>query len=560
MLMKGAEAIVKAMEREGVEVIFGIPGGASIPLYDAIYDCDIRHILTRHEQVAAHAADGYARASGKIGVCSATSGPGATNLVTGIANAYLDSVPIVAITGQVGRPFIGKDSFQEADTIGITMYVTKHNFQLMNVEEIPTVFKEAFTIAGTGRPGPVLIDIPKDIQEMKGDFDFNGKVKIEGYRPTLKGNLKQIKKASELLVNAKRPMIFLGGGTILSGATDEVRKFARILGAPVVTSLMGKGAFPENDPLSLGVIGMHGRKAANYAISEADVIIGIGTRFSDRSLMGGVGNITCFAPNTKIIHVDIDPAEIGKNVKVEVPIVGDAKFVLNNLINVLKIKAQKDNEWIRKVKKYRKEFAPNMDYDNLPLKPQRVIKEIMSILSKDDIVTTEVGQCQMWAEHFLTRSKPRTFITSGGLGTMGFGFPAAIGAKVAKPENNVIDIAGDGSFLMTCQDLDTVVKEDIPVVIAILDNRFLGMVRQWQELFYNKRYSSVNLGKVNFVKLAESFNAKGIKVTKPGEIAPAVKDAFKSGETTVIDIIVGNEDNIFPMVPPGNCLKDMMEG
>jgi acetolactate synthase-1/2/3 large subunit len=319
---------------------------------------------------------------------------------------------------------------------------------------------------------------------------------------------------------------------------------------------MGKGAFPENHPLALGVIGMHGRKAANYAINDADVILSIGVRFSDRS----TGNVACFAPEAKIIHVDIDPAEIGKNVRVDLPVVGDAKYVLHDILKALKIKARQDNEWTRKIGEYRKEFAPKMDYDDFPLKPQRVIKEIMEILGEDDIVTTEVGQCQMWAEHFLTRTKARTFISSGGLGTMGFGFPAAIGAKVAKPENNVIDIAGDGSFLMVCQDLVTVVKEDIPVVIAILDNRFLGMVRQWQELFFDKRYSAVNLGRVDFAKLAEAFKARGVKVKRPGEVAPAVKEAFESGETTVIDIMVNPVENIFPMVAPGKCLKDLMEG
>jgi acetolactate synthase-1/2/3 large subunit len=556
MLMKGAKAIVKAMEKEGVEAIFGIPGGSSIPLYDVLYDANIRHILTRHEQVAAHAADGYARASGKVGVCSATSGPGATNLITGIANAYLDSIPIVAITGQVPRPFIGKDAFQEADTIGITMPITKHNFQLRSVEEIPTVFKEAFMIARTGRPGPVLIDMPKDVQEIEGDVHFPKEVQIEGYKPTLRGNLKQVKKAADMLVKAERPLIFAGGGIIIAEATAELRKLAETLGAPVVTSLMGKGAFPENHPLALGVIGMHGRKAANYAINDADVLLSIGVRFSDRS----TGNVACFAPEAKIIHVDIDPAEIGKNVRVDLPVVGDAKYVLRDILKALKIKARQDNEWTRKIREYRKEFAPKMDYDDFPLKPQRVIKEIMEVLGEDDIVTTEVGQCQMWAEHFLTRAKARTFISSGGLGTMGFGFPAAIGAKVAKPENNVIDIAGDGSFLMVCQDLVTVVKEDIPVVVAILDNRFLGMVRQWQELFFDKRYSAVNLGRVDFAKLAEAFKARGVKVKRPGEVAPAVKEAFESGETTVIDIIVNPVENIFPMVPPGKCLKDMVEG
>ncbi len=556
MLMKGANAIVEALRREGVEVIFGIPGGASIPFYDVLYDADIRHILTRHEQVAAHAADGYARASGKVGVCSATSGPGATNLTTGILNAFMDSSPMVALTGQVPTPLIGKDAFQEADTIGITMPITKHNFQLRRVEEIPVVFKKAFKIARTGRPGPVLVDMPKDVQEKEADVEFPKDVAIQGYKPTLKGNLKQVKKAADMLVAAERPIIFAGGGVIIANASQELARLAETLGAPVVTSLMGKGAFPEDHPLALGVIGMHGRKAANYAINDADVILAIGVRFSDRS----TGNVECFAPEAKIIHVDIDPAEIGKNVRVDLPIVGDAKYVLKDLLRMLKIKARQENEWTRKISEYRREFQPKMDYDDFPLKPQRVVKEIMEVLGENDIVTTEVGQCQMWAEHFLSRTKARTFITSGGLGTMGFGFPAALGAKVARPESNVVDIAGDGSFLMVCQDLATSVKEDIPVVVAIFDNHYLGMVRQWQELFFDKRYSAVKLGRVDFVALAEAFRARGVKVKRPGEVAPAVKEAFEAGVTTVIDIVVNPVENIFPMVPPGKCLKDMVEG
>jgi acetolactate synthase-1/2/3 large subunit len=559
MKMKGAEAIVKALEKEGVEVMFGIPGGASIPMYDVLYDSSIRHILVRHEQGAAHAADGFARVSGKVGVCSATSGPGATNLTTGIVNAYMDSSPIVALTGQVATPFLGKDAFQEADTVGITMPATKHNFQLRSVEEIPFVVKKAFKIAVTGRPGPVLIDMPKDMQEKEADIKFPEDVDIIGYKPTLKGHPRQIKNAAEMLLNARRPLIFAGGGVILAGATKELFQLSELLGAPVVTSLMGKGAFPENHPLALGMVGMHGRKAANYAINDADVILAIGVRFSDRS----TGMVSCFAPEASIIHVDIDPAEIGKNVPVDLPVVGDAKYVMRDLLKFLKEKVKKggETEWMRKVKEYKKEFQPRMDYDEVPLKPQMVIKEIMSVLKEDDIVVTEVGQCQMWAAHYLGRTKPRTFISSGGLGTMGFGFPASMGAKVAKPERNVIDIAGDGSFLMNCQELATVMENDIPVVVAVLDNQYLGMVRQWQELFYSKRYSAVYLGKkTDFVKLAEAFGAKGIRVEKPQEIAPAVKEAFESGRPTVIDIIVNPEENIFPMVPPGKCLKDIIEG
>lgn len=559
MLMKGARAIVKALEKEKVEVMFGIPGGASIPFYDALYDSSIRHILTRHEQAAAHAADGYARASGKVGVCSATSGPGATNLTTGIANAFMDSIPIVAFTGQVARPFIGRDAFQETDPVGITMPITKHNFQLRSVEEIPRTIKTAFKIAGTGRPGPVLIDMPKDVQELEANIEFPEDVEIPGYKPTYEGHPKQIKRAAEMLAEAKRPLIIAGGGVILSNASEELRRIAEMLGAPVAQTLMGKGAFPENHPLALGHLGMHGRKAANYAVNDADVILAIGCRFSDRT----TGAVSCFAPEAKIIHVDIDPAEIGKNVKTELPVVGDAKLVLKGIIKVLKEIARKEKnvEWLRKIEEYKREFQPFMDYNDVPLMPQRVIKEIMSVLGEDDIVTTEVGQCQMWAAHYMGRYKPRTFISSGGLGTMGFGFPASMGVKIAKPENNVINIAGDGSFLMNCQELATVVKEKILVVSAILDNHFLGMVRQWQELFYNKRYSAVNLGRTpDFVKLAEAFGAVGIKVKRPEEIAPAVKEAFACGKPAVIDIIVNPVANVYPMVPPGKCLKDIIEG
>ncbi len=557
--MKGAEAIVKSLEKEGVEVIFGIPGGVSIPLYDVLYDSKkIRHILVRHEQAAAHAAEGYARVSGKAGVCHATSGPGATNLTTGIVNAYMDSYPIVALTGQVATPFLGKDAFQETDPVGITMPATKHNFQLRTVEEIPDVFKKAFLIASTGRPGPVLIDMPKDIQEKEGNIKFPKTVDLPGYKPTLAPNPKQIKKAIDMLLGAERPMILAGGGIIIADAQKELLKLAETLMAPVATSMMGKGGFPESHPLSLGVIGMHGRKAGNYAINDADVILAIGCRFSDRT----TAMVSCFAPEAKIIHADIDPAEIGKNVRVNLPIVGDAKNVLRDMLKIIKAKAKKSkaNEWTKKIAKYKKEFAPEMDFDDMPLKPQKIILEIMKVLKADDIVVTEVGQCQMWAMHYLERSKPRTFISSGGLGTMGFGFPAAMGAKVAAPERNVIDIAGDGSFLMNSQELATVVTEDIPVVAGVFNNRYLGMVRQWQELFYDRRYSAVDLGtSPDFVKLAEAYGAIGVRVEKPKDIAPAVKEAFKSDNTTVIDFKVNHEENIFPMVPPGKCLKDIIE-
>jgi acetolactate synthase-1/2/3 large subunit len=527
MKMRGAKAILESLKREGVRTMFGIPGGSVIPLYDELYDSDIRTVLMRHEQAAAHAADGFARASGDVGVCVATSGPGATNLVTGIASAYLDSSPVVAFTGQVPRPMIGKDAFQEADPVGITMPITKHNFQFYSVEEIPYIIKKAFKIAKTGRPGPVLIDVPKDVQEKEGTMKFPSDIKIIGYNPNFKGHPKQIKKAIDLLLSAERPIALVGGGVIISGASKELLDFVEMIKLPVVTSLMGKGAFPESHPLALGMIGMHGRKAGNFAISDADVILAVGCRFSDRT----TGNVNCFAPEAKIIHVDIEPAEIGKNVSVEVPVVGDARLVLKEMLKIAKARVRKHQEWIKKIKLYKKEFQPKMDHDDIPLMPQRVIKDVMKVVGEDDIVVTEVGQCQMWAAHFLSRTKARTFISSGGLGTMGFGFPASIGAKMAKPDRNVIDIAGDGSFMMNCQELATTVVEDIPVVVAVLNNHYLGMVRQWQELFYDRRYSGVYLGEVpDYLKLAEAFGAHGIRVEKPGEIEGAVREAFKTGK------------------------------
>jgi len=559
MRMSGAKAIIESLKREKVDVLFGIPGGSSIPFWDNLYDSNIRSILVRHEQAAAHAADGFARASGKVGVCTATSGPGATNLITGLASAYMDSAPVVAFTGQVPRPMLGGDAFQEADTVGISMPVTKHNFMLYNVEEIPTVVRKAFKLAGTGRPAPVLIDMPKDVQEKEADIKFPKDVEIPGYNPTLNGHPKQIKKAVDLLLEAERPIVLAGGGIIISGASKELMDFVNILGAPVASTLMGKGGFPEDHPLSLGMIGMHGRKAGNYAINDADVIFAIGCRFSDRT----TANVGCFATEAKIIHVDIDPAEIGKNIDVDVPVVGDAKTVLRDMNKVLKAKIKKGGKtgWLSKVKQYKKEFMPMMDYDDVPLMPQRVVKEIMSVLGEDDIIVTEVGQCQMYAGHFMSRSKARKFISSGGLGTMGFGFPAAMGAKIAMPDCNVINIAGDGSFMMNCQELATVVENDIPVVVAVFNNHYLGMVRQWQELFFDHRYSGVDLGEVpDYVKLADAFGAKGLRVEKPGDIAPAVKEAFDSGRPTVIDFVIKRESNIFPMVPPGACLKDLIEG
>lgn len=559
--MKGAEAIVKSLEEEGVKHIFGILGGAIMEVYDVLYDNkNIRHILMRHEQCAAHAAEGYARASGKVGVCMATSGPGATNLVTGIADAYIDSVPLVAFTGQVPMHLIGNDAFQEADIVGITMPITKHNFQIMDTDDIPSTIKAAFKIASTRRPGPVLVDLPKDIQQkkLKKIFHYPNDVELPGYKVVKSGgHPKQLKDIANVLMNAEKPVILAGGGIILSNASKEILKLAESLKIPVTTTLMGKGCFPENHPLALGMVGMHGRKVANLMITESDVLFAIGVRFSDRV----TANIEHFAPHAKLIQVDIDPSEIGKNVDVNIPVVGDAKLVLQNLISITnKLKAKKKTKWHDKLKKFKKEFSPVYDYDTVPIKPQRVLKELNKIIDDRTIITTEVGQCQMWAAHYLNIKNPRSFISSGGLGTMGFGFPAAIGAKVAKPDFKVIDVGSEGSFMMTGQDLATCVIEDIPVVVVLLDNRYLGMVKQWQDLFYEKRRSHTYLGEVpDFVKYAEAFDAKGILVEKPSEIRPGLIEAIKSNEPFIVDIRVDPDEHILPMVQPGGRLDKMIE-
>jgi len=555
--MSGAKALVEALKKQNVDVIFGIPGGATIPIYDVLYDTDeIRHVLMRHEQCAAHAADGYARASGKVGVCMATSGPGATNLVTGIANAYMDSSPIVAFTGQVPRSLIGKDAFQETDIVGITTPITKYNFQVPKASEIPRIIKTAFYIASSGRPGPVLVDLPKDMQIETDEIEFDDDIEIRGYRPNYEPHPLQIEKAADLLANAERPVIIAGGGVILSEASSELVALAELLLAPVSTTLMGKGCIPENHPLSLGLLGMHGTVASNLTVSEADVLLAVGMRFSDRT----TGNIEKFCPDAKIIHIDIDTAEIGKNLQPHIPIVADAKRALKALNKRLSQKFEKKERstWINRIndlKKQHEEMSNKSD-----MSPPRLLKELRKILPEDAIITTEVGQNQMWAALYLKTYKPRTFISSGGLGTMGFGFPASLGAKVACPDVPVVDIAGDGSFLMTEQDLASSVAEGIPVIVIIFDNRFLGMVAQWQRLFYDRRYSSIDLGETpDFVKLAEAFGAQGVYVGSLSEFKKAVKTALKSDVTTVIDVPISREENVFPMVPPGGEITKIIK-
>lgn len=552
--MRAANAIVKALELEGVEHIFGIPGGAIIEVYDALFDSEITHILTRHEQAAVHAADGYARASGKTGVAFATSGPGATNTVTGITNAYMDSSPIVVMTGQVPTALIGNDAFQEADITGITMPITKHNYLVTDANKLLETIKEAFTIASTGRPGPVLVDLPKDITIADIEFDYPEKIELPGYKPKVFGHPRQIKRASELIMESERPVILAGGGIRLSNAQEELLRLAESIPAFVVTTLMGKGAIPETHPLCLGFVGMHGSKYANYALHESDLVVAVGCRFSDRT----TGRVSDFAPYAKIIHIDIDPAEIGKNVRVDVPIVGDAKLVLKELVNHVKYKQRK--EWEDKVNGWRKAYPLRYIKEKDKIKPQFVIEKVYE-LCPDAIVTTEVGQNQMWAAQYFKVKHPRQFISSGGLGTMGFGFPAAMGAQTAFPEKTVVDIAGDGSILMNIQELATCVDYSIPVKICVLNNAYLGMVRQWQEMFYNERYSATRLRYegLSFEKIAKGFGAVGMTVEKPNEVEDALKEAFEIDAPVLIDFWVEKLENVYPMVPPGAALNEVID-
>lgn len=551
--MRGGEAIIESLKKMGVEVIFGYPGGQLIPFYDMLYDADMHHMLVRHEQCAAHAADGYARASGKVGVCLATSGPGATNLVTGIATAFMDSSPILAITGQVPSVLIGNDAFQEADIVGITMPITKHSYQVSNPDLIPSTIKTSFELAKSGRPGPVLIDVPKEVQEGELSKFKDSLISTPGYSPTIKGNIKQIKKAQELIKQSTKPLILAGSGVLISNASGELVEFARLIKAPVMTSLLGKGVIDETDDLSLGMLGMHGRKVANDSINESDLLIAIGTRFSDRT----TGKLSDFMQDGKVIHIDIDPAEIGKNVDVDLPIVGDAKHILSSLIEVLGGYKPSD-KWANSLKIQKREKYPRISYDDVPLKPQSVMKEIGAAINEDTIITTDVGQNQMWAAHFLDIRKPRKFISSGGLGTMGFGLPAAIGAKVACPEDPVVSINGDGGFLMVCQELATIKQYDTPVIITILENRTLGMVYQWQNLLYDERYCQTTLNESpDFVKLAESFGINAERITKPGETEAAVKKAIKDNEPIVLDVVV-DKNECLPMVPPGAGISEML--
>ena len=558
--MSGAKVLIESLEQQNVDVIFGILGGAILPVYDVLCGNEkIRHILARHEQGAAHAAEGYARASGRVGVCMATSGPGATNLVTGIANAYLDSSPMIAITGQVPSTgvnssyMIGKDAFQEADIIGITTPITKHNYQPRTIAEIQPMVNAAFYIASSGRQGPVLIDVPKNVQSdiAEVEMGITDKIEARGYKPALTPDLSKISEAADLLAEAAEPMILAGGGVISANASDELMQMSDLLIAPVATTFMGKGAFPECHPLSVGCIGMHGNPAANRLIGEADVLLAVGTRFSDRA----TANLDTFASNAKKIHIDIDPAELGKNVDVDVPIVGDAKVSLKLLHAAAAKKLPKMKVsawWSKRIKEAKEQLSPMLKERPRDLVPKALLIELRNLLPADTIVTTEVGQNQMWSALYFQALKPRTFISSGGLGTMGFGFPAAIGAKVACPDRPVVDIAGDGSFLMTEQELACSVAEKIPVIVIVLNNSVLGMVAQWQRMLYKRRYMAVNLGKTpDFVKLAEAYGAQGLRVNSIEEFQKAVNTALNSDVTTVIDVPIGSEHDVVPFVPPG---------
>ncbi len=554
MKMTGAQIMCEGLVREGVEVIFGFPGGSVLPFYDILPQYPkLRHILVRHEQAAAHAADAYARVTGKVGVCLATSGPGATNLVTGIANAHLDSSPIVAITGQVARPFIGKDAFQETDITGITLPITKHNYLVLETSSVARIVKEAFHIARTGRPGPVLIDMPRDVFSEQTEFHYPTDVDLPGFKPTFQGHPAQIKKAAKAINEAKQPVILAGRGVIISKAYDEFKQLAETAQIPVITTLLGIGCFPESHFLSYGMMGMHGMAYANIAVNTADLIIAIGMRFDDRA----TGKVSAFAPHARIIHIDIDPAEIGKNVRVDIPIVGDVKIVLQALNKL--IQPAKHIDWIAQLDNWRKEHPLTDIRDHDGLLPQYVVRQIYEVTEGEAIITTGVGQNQMWAAQHYWYDKPNSFISSGGLGTMGFGLPAAIGAKVGRPDSNVWCIDGDGSLQMTIQELATIVQEDLDIKIAVLNNGFLGMVRQWQDLFYGKRYIATPISCPDFVKIAEAYCMPGLRVTRKEEVRSAIEQAMAHQGPFLVEFMVEPEENVYPMVPPGASLAEVLE-
>ena len=561
MELTGAQILLECLRQEGVKHIFGFPGGAVIDIYDELPKSSIQHFLVRHEQGAVHAADGYARSTGKVGVCLVTSGPGATNTVTGIATAYMDSIPIVVFTGQVPTALIGNDAFQEVDIVGITRPCTKHNYLVKDVKELAHSIKEAFYIASTGRPGPVLMDLPKDVMQARTEFEYPKTISLRSYNPNYTPNRKQVKKAANLLAKAERPLIYSGGGVISSEAGEILTRLARRFSLPVTSTMMGLGAFPGNDPLWLGMLGMHGTYAANMAVNNADVLLSVGARFDDRV----TGKVNTFAPRAKIIHIDIDPTSIRKNVNVHIPIVSDCLNALKTLdeemgeINGVQWD-EKHTAWVKTVKGWSQEQPLKYETGQSgKIKPQYVMEQIYELTRGEAIITTEVGQNQMWAAQFYKYHKPRTWISSGGLGTMGYGFPAAIGAQVANPDKLVIDIAGDGSIQMNIQEMATAVCYNLPVKIIILNNSYLGMVRQWQELFYNKNYCATCLDTApDFVKLADAYGAEGYQVDRTEDVVPVLKKVFASPKTCIVDIRVEPEENVYPMVPAGASLTEML--
>ena len=560
MKLTGSEILIESLKKEGVKHVFGYPGGVVLNIFDVLYDQkDIELILTRHEQGATHMADGYARATGKPGVVLVTSGPGATNTVTGIATAYMDSIPMVIITGQVPTMLIGNDAFQEADIVGITRPCTKYNFLVKDVADLARTIKEAFFIATTGRPGPVLVDIPKDVTVAKAVFTYPDDVDIRSYRPTVKGNMWQIKQAAQAIAKAKRPVIVAGGGVITSGAAEELKELAELTKVPVTLTMMGLGAFPGDHKLCLGMLGMHGTYYANMSVHESDLLVAIGMRFDDRV----TGKVEGFAPNAKIVHIDIDPTSIRKNVRVDVPIVGDVKNVLKDLNKVVKEAGDAQltpvrKAWLERIEDWKAENPLSYDQDDV-IKPQFVIEKICEITKGEAIITTEVGQNQMWSAQFYKFKKPRTWLSSGGLGTMGYGFPAAIGAQLAFPNKLVFDIAGDGSIQMNIQELATAVLNNLPVKVAILNNCYLGMVRQWQELFFNKRYSSTCLiGTPDFVKVAEAYGAVGLRAQKPSDVEGVIREAIKVKKPVFMDFVIDQMEKVYPMVPAGAAINEML--
>ncbi|WP_027722533.1 biosynthetic-type acetolactate synthase large subunit [Maridesulfovibrio zosterae] len=561
MELTGAQIFLECLKKEGVDVVFGFPGGAVIDIYDELPNYPFKHILVRHEQGAIHAADGYARATGDVGVCLVTSGPGATNTVTGIATAYMDSIPVVIFTGQVPTPLIGNDAFQEVDIVGITRPCTKHNYLVKDIKDLAFTVRQAFYLARTGRPGPVLVDLPKDIMQQKFEFVWPEDVSLRSYNPNLKPHTRQIKKVAKLIEKAERPLIYAGGGVISSGAEDELTWLAKSLNIPVTATLMGLGAFPGNDPLWLGMLGMHGTYAANMAINNADLVLAIGARFDDRV----TGKVSTFAPKATLVHIDIDPTSIQKNVAVHVPLVADCKSALSALKSEMELKSKSiDWEvshavWVRQVQEWSEIHPLRYKKGSKFIKPQFVVEKVYEISNGDAIIATEVGQNQMWAAQFYKFKRSKSFLSSGGLGTMGYGFPAAIGAQMAFPDKLVVNIAGDGSIQMNIQEMMTAVCNNLPVKIVILNNGYLGMVRQWQELFYNRNYCETCMdAQPDFVKLAEAYGAAGFRVTEEKDVEPVLKEAFALNKPVIVDVRVDPEENVYPMVPAGASLTDML--